>query len=571
MKKILIIIILATHFLNAQVVIVGGNLKSYTKKNGVSFLSSPNNTVFSTNYDNTATYTMLDNDVGIIEGVVSDEVAAANTTKLEQFFINGKNEGYTNFSINFLDAYFKTDNFPELPWTAAINIPGDVYLTMTDNTHLRTQPNAYRSTTLIAIVETSNVTIDGGFLHGDRDTHDYSSGGTHEWGHLLRVTASQDVTIMNMTTMDAGGDSFDIHSTKHSTAPDYIPSENVTFLNNKVIRARRNGISVTDGVNIIIDGNEFIDNGIDTQNSTGILPRWAIDIEEAPLELVNGVVIRNNIEKGSELGAFLIFAGDNVLIENNTTESTIAVQNTNGSIVRNNVMTAIEGGRMNINGAGISGLLRADENYNNQIYGNIITNFAFGIRSFGINNNFYNNTINNFLFGLSLRNSKNTNIYGNNFSSNRLNSVGIISNADYLDNVVIGAKTTENNTINNKNIFNVVSNPFIMQDFNTAFGQEDYELIIKNNEFTSSNNTNSNLFNATGFNFINNELQDQFFLYSINDCFIDNNNIGSFRMGISSSNSLITNSTISNNFIDSGCVDTPTDSFNLIITGNICN
>ncbi|GAL77614.1 hypothetical protein JCM19274_5327 [Algibacter lectus] len=124
-------------------------------------------------------------DGGIIEGVVSDEVARSNRDILEKTMLLAKEYGINTFNIDEMDAYFKTDNPTEHVASAALNVPGDFNLIMTDNTHIRVQPNAYKNTTLLALYKVNNVTVTGGYLHGDRDEHDYSDTSTiHEWGAL---------------------------------------------------------------------------------------------------------------------------------------------------------------------------------------------------------------------------------------------------------------------------------------------------------------------------------------------------------------------------------------------------
>ena len=63
---------------------------------------------------------------------------------------------------------------PPQPIDATIQVPSDISLMMTDNTHLRIQPNDYKNTLLLGFFIANNASIQGGTLHGDRDTHDYS-------------------------------------------------------------------------------------------------------------------------------------------------------------------------------------------------------------------------------------------------------------------------------------------------------------------------------------------------------------------------------------------------------------
>ena len=513
---------------------------------------------------------------GIVEGVVNNTVAANNTALIEVVFNDAKTNGYDGVEFDVFDAYFKTDNAPELPWTAAINVPSDFYLKMSNNTHLRQQPNTYRSTTLLAVSEVNNVIIDGGNLHGDRDTHDYDTepGTSHEWGHCLRVASAKYVTIKNMTIMDAGGDAIDIQGTTHVTDPNHISAQYINILDNTLLRSRRNNMSITGGEDILIDGNLIKDAGIWTDGSNGVWPGWGIDVEAVVgTEIAERITISNNIEEGSNVGSFICFIGDYVTIENNQCETGISLLHTKYSIVRNNTLIATDE-ELDGNVIGITTSEKSvNSNSNNEIYGNTISGFRAGL-SIGANDNvMHNNTVTDFSTGLLLDNSANCKVYGNSFASTQEDSKGLAMGnlAETIDNLIIGAELNESNDASSKNTFNVEGIPFRIEQFNTNSGDESLEVIVKNNDFISSSSANSNLFLTNGVTLKNNNIPSQLFLYSINDCLIDSNTIGSFRMGISDTNALLTNSTISNNTIASGCVVAPTDSLNLTITNNTCN
>jgi parallel beta-helix repeat protein len=362
--------------------------------------------------------------------------------------------GYTTFEIDVMDAYFYTATNTAAA-DNAINLPESFTLKMSANTHLRVQPNNKKYTTLLAVYRVDNVTIDGGYLHGDRDEHDYSAG-SQEWGHCLRVGACDNVIIKNMNFVDAMGDGVDVHGYKFTYEIDYRTASNIQILNNTITRARRNGISVTDGYNILIDGNTFIDTGANTGGSTGTLPKDAIDIEPYQAngliyEDVYDVTISNNTESGSVGAAFEIFRGDRIIIEANTIASPIYCTRGSDNIIRNNTLTAVEASYFNTNGTGIGISVHPEAgalaNTGNQCYGNTVTNFSTGLRVTSSYANVYNNTLNNNKTSLSIGTGgsviTNTNINSNIISSpSRTDSDGLIvtNNAD-LDNVNINYNT----------------------------------------------------------------------------------------------------------------------------------
>lgn len=501
---------------------------------------------------------------GIVEGVVATDVALNNRNIFEDVMFKVQSFGISTFEIDEMDAYFKVDETTghPVPAIGAINIPSNFHLKMTNNTHLRMQPNAYKRPTLLAVYEVENVIIEGGYLHGDRDTHDYSSGGTHEWGHCLRIGASQNIEVKDMMIIDAAGDGIDVHANNHSFGASYNPSRNVLIINNTIVRSRRNGISITDGRDIIVEQNKFIDTGINTEFSKGADPRWAIDIEAVRgngliYEIAEDIIIKNNIEKGSARGAFLVHTGDRVTIEENQTENAISLGNTIGSIIRNNSITAPEGSIANTNGTGIVAGRgdRGTANYNNKVYGNHINNFAKGIIATNTDLEVYSNTITNCIAALGTYDITNSKIHDNIINSTRGNSAGILSSAGskFIDNVDI-----YNNTIN------VTGAPikFVNQNINT-----DYQFTIRANTMTSIKT--STFATARGFKFENNSIKSGgIHFYDAKNGVIKNNEISKIiRLDALNENL----SFIDNTIIDGCFWNNNTDAKNITLTNNNCD
>ena len=51
-----------------------------------------------------------------------------------------------------------------------------------------------------------DVTLKGGTYKGDKDTHDYSSGGTHEGGYGIVTSGASDIMIDDIKATDFTGD-----------------------------------------------------------------------------------------------------------------------------------------------------------------------------------------------------------------------------------------------------------------------------------------------------------------------------------------------------------------------------
>ncbi|MEP5602232.1 MAG: right-handed parallel beta-helix repeat-containing protein, partial [Algibacter sp.] len=388
---------------------------------------------------------------GIIEGIVSDDVAYNNKIIINEVIQSVKDLGITTIKIDALDAFFQTEpgfNGTELwqPQLTAIQVPSNIHLIMTDDTHLRVQPNDRKNTVLLTLFMADNSIVEGGVLHGDRDTHDYSDTSTsHEWGHLILVKASKNATVKGMTIMDAGGDGIDVNSLGHTFLSSYVSSENILITNNKIIRARRNGMSITDGKNIIIENNEIIDTGLDTEFSEGTAPRWAIDIEPVwgnggiHYEEVNHVIIRNNIERGSAAGGFINARGSYITYENNYMESTISIGYTTNSIVRNNTFVRNPNPTNKSIGVAIYAGDYNDFGYNhsNEVYGNTITDFSQGIWLMDSDMDIHHNTLIDCGSGIQILHSRNSKIRDNTII-NETGGEGISNKTTkYMDNVDI--------------------------------------------------------------------------------------------------------------------------------------
>ncbi len=439
---------------------------------------------------------------GIVEGKVNDEIARNNRDILEENMFYIKDLGASKFIINKMDAYFKVDepSGKPVPSLAAINVPSDYHLKMSNNTHLRMQPNSYKRPDLLAAHRVTNVIIEGGILHGDRDEHDYSDGKTHEWGHTLQLLGATNTTIKNVTSMDATGDGITISSYGHAFDPHYTPCDNILITGCKIIRSRRNGIGSGDGRNVLIEKNEFIDVGQNTDKSTGTPPRMAIDIEAHNrdgkiFQIAKDFTIRNNIERGSVVMSFYIASGYNIIIEDNNTESPISYFGTHNSIIRNNTITAAtDRQRNNIIGIWAGSSTSEVTNYNNKIYNNTVNGYAVGIDIVNFDNEVYDNTVKNCRTGIVLNTLKDSKIYNNTIISNRERSAGIASKPQ---------TETINNVIVEDNNVEVVLQAFSFVEVNDKDGDTN-TFEIKNNK-TKAEKTSSFNF-LSGITFSKNEL-----------------------------------------------------------------
>lgn len=465
----------------------------------------------------------------IVEGKTDNSTAFSNRINLENLIKTVKDLDGNKMLIDDLDAFFeltkisdpKRRNFD--PSREAINIPSDFTLQMTGRTHLRVFPNNFKKTSLMAVRDANNVQIIGGTLHGDRDEHDYSAGGTHEWGHLIDLKGATNTKISGVTLINATGDGLVIHSIGMSFQDHYRPSHTITIENCIIDSSRRNNMSITDGYDIVVENNKFYRAGINTEKSKGTNPRYALDVEPyyeirngkfKYYEKVDNIIIRNNIEKDGGRGGFIIASGDNVIIENNEVEDGIAYKHTSNSIIRNNVLKSGKSGK----GTGISaGVGISSVMNNNQVYGNKIEGYSAGISISGNGHLIRNNQIDNCYAGINGKNISNTDVLENVITSNNPNDRGIFIHY-----------TSINRVLFKDNIINVPSNPFKFELVNTGDGEEKYCAHLVDNIFDGKRP--GLLRNSVGVSLMKNTINTGIQVWDSKNFVIENNKIKSSSM-----------------------------------------
>lgn len=438
-----------------------------------------------------STFDFIPSKWGIVEGQISDEVALNNKNILNDMFVKVKGLGVSTFKIDEMDAYFKVSKeqnvLPE--WRRGdIFIPSDFTLEMTDNTHLRVQPNSYSFFVLLSVLEEQNVIIKGGNLHGDRDEHDYSSCGGDAWcqdSSLLTINGSKNVVIDGVNMIDSTADGILVAGIGFSYNPDYNPSHDVLIKNCVIDKSRRNNISLVNGHHIIVENCQILNAGIDTGNSIGTNPKAGIDIEALRssdgnggyiyYEIVKDVIIRGNIEKGSARSAIIVAIGDDTVIEDNDTEKGISYSLATGIKIRNNRITGVTEGALSSNAIG-GGVGNTETTYNNEISGNTIKGYGTGITLYAKDAKVFDNIIENANTGIFVPDQiKNTQIYGNTITSTNTYSYGISSHTAIMENI----------EVNENNID--VTGPcisFIKVNENLTTGSD--QVLVFNNSFNNS-------------------------------------------------------------------------------------
>ena len=132
---------------------------------------------------------------------------------------------------------------------------------------------------MLASYKTTGVSIRGFTLIGDKDTNTSSSG---EWGFGIDFRDVTDASVEDVTSHKMWGDSFYVGVTDTAGTG----SNRVTYRNIVGIDSRRQGLSITGGNNITVDGYRFL--GI-----RGTAPMSGIDIEPNTTDLANNIHLLN--------------------------------------------------------------------------------------------------------------------------------------------------------------------------------------------------------------------------------------------------------------------------------------
>lgn len=158
-----------------------------------------------------------------------------------------------------------------------------------------------------------NVTIANGTIYGEKLTHVPVAG--QQGGYAIRVGRNaKNITLENLFIADMYGDGMYIGTGNESNND--IP-EFVTINNCKIDNTRRNGISVTNGINVSID-DVYIANTSGQTPLSGIdfEPNWASDVIKAH---VGSIVVENQsgvVTVSNYSGAILDVLVDNVYGKN---------------------------------------------------------------------------------------------------------------------------------------------------------------------------------------------------------------------------------------------------------------
>ncbi len=445
---------------------------------------------------------------GIIEGTTTSDIAQNNNDELERLMEYTKSLGAKTFQIGKFDAYFQVHNptppysFVFHPSIEAVNVPSNFNLIMSDDTHLRIFPGEVDEVngTILAVHDVENVTIKGGNLHGDRDNRPYSSNDEQEGSHLTQIRSGRNIVIDGVKFFEGSKGGIAISSIGFSFNPDtYNPTTGVTIKNCTFKDIRRMSIALTDGRDVIIENNTFINSGNASTNSNGGGVGYAINIEATrrrhpdtneiqEYEKAFDITIRGNTETGSRGGCVAVTIGQKVIIENNNFETQLVLAHTNGTKVINNTFKALTP-----EAADRFAIFASDGGetaFNNEISGNTISGYDLAIGTNGNDTDVTGNIITDCVIGIQIGKSANSQINNNtiNVSGN-----GISATNSFVNNVTLKGNTV---TAGGFHVY--------FAQLNDKPEYDAYRVTLDDNKFLNAKKVSFS--NANGITFKNNEV-----------------------------------------------------------------
>lgn len=210
-------------------------------------------------------------------------------------FLSKKNKILNyDFTDDLQQLILKYKNVILPPYTMLINdkglsIPKGARIYFSKGTVIKMKPTSATHFDMLRIYDVSDVQIYNAKLVGDRKIHTGTKG---EWGAGIGIRNSTNVIIRYGNISDTWGDGIFIGSENGGVSTDIKVSD----LN--IDNARRNGISLTSGNNILIQN-------ITISNTNGTLPMCGVDIEPSlPAEELTAIKFKNIITFNNLSGGF---------------------------------------------------------------------------------------------------------------------------------------------------------------------------------------------------------------------------------------------------------------------------
>lgn len=205
---------------------------------------------------------------------------------------------------------------------------------------LKVIPNAFNSYNyLVCFYRMSHGSISGGTLEGDRIEHDYTLTGTHEFGMGVVTDGAVHIVIEKINIKNFTGDGIFVYGTNNGESG-YIKSQYITIRNNIVDMSRRNNIAVCVGTDITIKNNIILNAGVNDGINDGTEPKAGIDIEGGSNPW--RITISKNTFHNNLGGSVIVYNGNEVIVDGNTSDNFIGFQLSSNVLISNNQLRRLE-------------------------------------------------------------------------------------------------------------------------------------------------------------------------------------------------------------------------------------
>lgn len=217
-----------------------------------------------------------------------------NAIDLTQFLSKKIKISNYDFTDDLQQLISKYKNVILPPYTMLINdkglsIPKGARIYFLKETVIKMKPTAATHFDMLKVYDVSDVQIYNAQLVGDRKRH---TGTTGEWAAGIGIRNSTNVIIRYGKISDTWGDGIFIGSENGGVSTD------IQVLDLNIDNARRNGISLTSGNNILIQN-------ITISNTNGTMPMCGVDIEPSlPQEELISIKFKNIVTFNNLNGGF---------------------------------------------------------------------------------------------------------------------------------------------------------------------------------------------------------------------------------------------------------------------------
>lgn len=221
------------------------------------------------------------------------------TKALPARYLKNGTVDYTNYIQKALDGHRKVifPDFPVLINDKGLNIKSNSILVFKNKSYIYLKATKLGSYEILRLENVKNVEIRNPKIVGDKDKHIGEEG---EWGMGIAIRSSSFIKITNPKISNCWGDGIYIGRVNKKNSKGYfIPSNNISITGGELDLNRRNGISITCAISVLIEN-------ISITNTLGTLPMAGIDIEpNSKYDFIDDITLNSVTTKNNGCGILI--------------------------------------------------------------------------------------------------------------------------------------------------------------------------------------------------------------------------------------------------------------------------